>query len=174
MKRGLILAGALMAACTGTTIRSSPGAPVETSAAAPATAARIGDTIRLRGNEEGSVMDVTLVKVVDPAQPGEFDSPPSEGNRYVAVQLRLTNVGTAIYSDSPTNGTELVDGQGQGFTEGAAETNAGPGIGSPKISPGDSRLGFIAFELPKTSTLAKLQFTLDSGFGPETGEWTLV
>jgi hypothetical protein len=48
-----------------------------------------------------------------------------------------------------------------------------PELGSPKIQPGDQRLGWITFEVPLRARLRMFQFTLNSGFGPETGEWTL-
>ena len=50
----------------------------------------------------------------------------------------------------------------------------GPGIGSSvKIAPGDKRVGYISFEVPDGTKLTQFQFTLDSGFGPDTGQWEL-
>lgn len=98
-------------------------------------------------------------------------SAPNKGNRFVAVQLRLTNVGTLNYDDSPSNGAALIDVEGQQYTSAFFDSAEGAPLGSPKIAVGAMRLGFITFEVPKSVDLALFQFTLDSGFGPETGEW---
>ena len=47
-----------------------------------------------------------------------------------------------------------------------------PGFGSLKIAPGDTRTGWITFEVPAGTTLRTLQFVTNSGFGSET-EWAL-
>ena len=132
--------------------------------------AKVGSTITLTGNDPGERMAVTVLKVVDPAHGGEFDSP-GPGKRFVGVEIRLKNVGRANYSDSPSNGAVILDTGNVGYqaTLGAVE----PDIGSPKIPPGQSQVGFLTFEIPKTKKIAVLQFTLDSGFGPDTGEWSL-
>jgi hypothetical protein len=40
-----------------------------------------------------------------------------------------------------------------------------------KIAPGSKRAGCLTFEIPKTANPGVFQFTLDSGFADETGEW---
>jgi hypothetical protein len=119
-------------------------------------------------------MDVTLVKVVDPAH-SSMGIPPTAGKRLVAVQLRLKNTGTAVYDDAPSNSGQLLDTQGQSFSTTIDEATGCPGFanGLAKIAPGNVGLGCIIFEVPKGTKLAKMQFALDSGFAPETGEWTL-
>lgn len=147
----------------------APKAPA-TTRANEAPKARIGSTISLDGQDEGVVVDVTVVKVVDPAPPGRFLEPKG---RLVAIQLRMTNTGTQPYDDSPSNAAKLVDKEGQSFNATFGES-AGPPMGSVTIAPGDSRLGFITFDVPKESVLAKFQLALDSGFADETGEWLLI
>ncbi|MFI6850060.1 DUF4352 domain-containing protein [Kitasatospora sp. NBC_00085] len=120
-------------------------------------------------------MDVTVVRVVDPASAKEAFSSPKAGTKLVAVQFRLRNTGTAVYDDSPSNGARLVDSEGQQFTASiTTDTTAGPGFpGSVTITPGDTALGYITFAIPTASQVAKIQFTLDSGFAPSTGQWTV-
>jgi hypothetical protein len=48
-----------------------------------------------------------------------------------------------------------------------------PDLGSPKIRPGDRRKGWVTLMVPKRARLRTFQMTLESGFGPEKGEWTL-
>jgi hypothetical protein len=51
------------------------------------------------------------VKLVDPAGAKDEYSTPDAGTRFVAVQFRLKNTGTELYSNSPSNGTKIVDNQ---------------------------------------------------------------
>ncbi|WP_343242945.1 DUF4352 domain-containing protein [Streptomyces sp. SID12501] len=134
----------------------------------------MGDTVNLTGLEDGQALAVTVVKVVDPARAENPYATPKAGKRFVAVQFRLKNTGTAVYSDSPGNGARLVDTAGQRFDETYGDTAAGPGFpGSVTAAPGDTALGFISFEVPSTSTIARVQFTMSSGFADNTGQWNV-
>ncbi|MCX4747102.1 DUF4352 domain-containing protein [Kitasatospora sp. NBC_01287] len=137
--------------------------------------AKVGDTIALKGQDQGSADDVTVVKVVDNAQstPDGFGKP-ADGKRWIAVQFRLKNTGTAAYSDSPENGATVADDKGQSYTSVVADTTAGQSFASPvNNAPGDTALGFITFEVPADAKIVKAQFTLDSGFADQTGQWNL-
>ncbi|AXE84263.1 hypothetical protein [Streptomyces sp. Go-475] len=91
--------------------------------------AKTGDTLALKGMENGSKLDVTVVKVVDHAK-------------------------------SQTT---------------FAEVTAGPSMSSAvRLKPGAKALGWIVFEVPKTSKVATVQFAMDSGFAEQTGEWQLA
>ncbi|MFF7487640.1 DUF4352 domain-containing protein [Streptomyces luteogriseus] len=137
----------------------------------PASAA-VGDALDLKGLEDGEALAVTVVKVVDPARAENEYSTPDVGLRFVAVQFRLKNTGTAVYSDSPSNGARLVDAQGQQFDPTYEDTSAGPGFpGDVTAAPGDTVLGFITFEVPTDSRVVKIQFTMSSGFAGQTGQW---
>lgn len=68
----------------------------------------------------------------------------------------------------------LVDDEDQQQGASIIDSGAGRGFGgSVTAAAGDTRLGWITFEIPDTSRPSRLQFTLDSGFGPETGGWRL-
>ena len=134
-------------------------------------AAGVGDTLELEGAD--TKMAVTLVKVVDPARGKEFSKPQS-GSRFVAVQVALKNIGDGVYDDAPSNGAKLVDAEGQNFDTTIADVIAGPSFpGTVKTKPGSTAKGFLVFEVPKQAKLSEFQFTLDSGFADETGEWSL-
>lgn len=139
-------------------------------AAAPA---KVGEPITIEGNGEGSKLQVTVMKVADPVQSTNDFAKPDAGQRYVGVQFQLKNVGTAAYSDSPSNGAKVVDAKGQQFdaTFMVDKIDAGPLLpSSTKIAAGGQALGFLVFEVPDGSQIAKVQFSMDSGFG-ETAEW---
>ncbi|MFE0628790.1 DUF4352 domain-containing protein [Streptomyces sp. NPDC058864] len=136
--------------------------------------AGIGDTISLHGMDDGSRIDVTLVKWVDPAKSSDEFMAPEKGKRWVAAQLRLTNTGTAVYSDSPGNGLTVTDGDGQQFQTTFGEVTAGPAMSSDlRLTKGAKGLGWVVFEVPKASKITKLQMALDSGFADETGQWNI-
>ncbi|WP_371496598.1 DUF4352 domain-containing protein [Kitasatospora sp. NBC_00374] len=169
------------AGCGSPEITTAPISPVSsTGSASAATAATpragVGDTLELAGSQAGERMAVTVTQVVDPAFPSTgFDSP-SPGDRLVAVQFRLSNTGTAPYSDSPSNGAQVIDSTGQGFNAVIAGTStAGPAFpAGVRVAPGESALGFITFDIPARSAVAKVQFTLESGFAAQTGQWTVT
>lgn len=176
---------ALTACSGGSTVTDTPKAapsaskdatteaPAEETPAAPRVA-KVGDTVALKGTEDGSKLDVTVVKVVDPAKPADEFSAPEDGNRWIGVQFQLLNTGTIAYGDSPGNGTQIADAQGQQFTSTFADISAGPSMASSvNLKPGAKALGWVVFEVPKASKGMTAQFTMDSGFADQTGEWKL-
>lgn len=135
--------------------------------------AGIGDTIVLHGYEEGEELTVTVKRLIDPAKSEQYFGP-SRGNKFVAVDLLLKNTGSAVYNDSPGNGAELIDTNDEGYTEAIFDTPSCHSIGTGvKIASGSKRAGCLVFEVKKRSKPAVFQFTMDSGFADETGEWTL-
>ncbi|MFF0108004.1 DUF4352 domain-containing protein [Streptomyces hirsutus] len=136
--------------------------------------AKVGDTLTLEGYEEGSKLDVTVVKVADPAKSADEFMEPASGKRLVGVQFQLVNTGEAAYSDSPSNGAQVADSEGQQFDATFGDITAGPSMASGlKLKPGAKGLGWIVFEIPETAKVDTVQFTMDSGFADKTGEWKL-
>jgi hypothetical protein len=183
-----VLAGAV--ACGGQTIKQQPEpvtvtetvegsagtttAEVETTTeATDSDVAGIGDTITVHGYEDGEELTVTVKRLIDPAKSEQYFGP-RRGHKFVAVDLVLRNTGSAAYNDSPGNGAELIDNRDHGYNESLYETPSCHSIGSSvKIAPGSKRAGCILFEVSKKGTPALFQFTMDSGFADETGEWKL-
>ncbi|MFD8392724.1 DUF4352 domain-containing protein [Streptomyces sp. NPDC059680] len=157
------------------TSASKPGGkkPAAKKTAAP-DVAKAGDTISLKGMEDGSKLDGTVVKVADPAKSSDEFTTPDSGKRFVGVQFKLVNTGTATYTDSPGNGAQITDADGQQFETTFADITAGPSMSSDvRLKPGAKALGWLVFEVPKTSKAATVQFTMDSGMADQTGEWKL-
>ncbi|MFE1318810.1 DUF4352 domain-containing protein [Kitasatospora phosalacinea] len=188
----LVLGAALLATATAcgptdstvsTTPKSSAAAPAGSGGSAPAAApeskgagapavAKVSDTISLKGFEKKDTADVTLVKVVDPAESANEFLQPEEGKRYVSVQFRIKATGSAAYTDTPAVGAKLIDAQGQSFDSTFAETKAGPEFpGAVNIAPGESSLGFVTFEIPADAKVDKVQYALNSGFAEQSGQW---
>jgi hypothetical protein len=157
---------------TGATGTTGTSGQTAAAAQAPATA-RVGSAITLSGNDSGEKMAVTVTKVISSASPSdEFTSPPA-GDRLYAVQFRLDDTGSAAYSDAPSNGAAVVDSSGQSYESSITDTAAGCTSfpGTENIAPGASGLGCIVFEVPEAAKITGVQFTLDSGMGPQTGQW---
>lgn len=136
--------------------------------------AAVGDTLTLKGIEDGEQLDVTLKQWLPTAKPGtEFDVP-QDGKRWVAAQFELVNTGSKVYADSPQNGAKAADSQGQRFDSWFGEISAGPAMSSDVSLPkGEKALGWIVFEVPKDSKIVSVQFAMNSGFSNQTGQWTV-
>lgn len=136
--------------------------------------AHVKATITLGGNNApGEKVAVTVVKVVERTTASDGFSKPAKGKRFAAVQFRLHNVGKSSYQDSPGNGAKVLDSQGQSYPSYiVGDVAAGPSFanGSVNIAPGETQLGYVAFQVPTTFKISKVQFGTDSGFG-QTGEW---
>lgn len=136
--------------------------------------AKTGDTITLKGMEDGSQLDVTVVKVVDPAKSSDDFMTPGSGKRWIGVQFKLVNTGTKAYNDSPSNGAQVADADGQQFQATFGDITAGPSMSSSvKLTPGGKALGWIVFEAPAKSKVTQVQFAMDSGFSNQTGQWSI-
>lgn len=163
---------------TVTAAASSAATSAATTAASPSSTAStplgVGGSTTISGNG-GEKMRVTLVHVLDPVASDQFDTP-AQGDRYVGVIIRLSNVGQVAYSDSPGNGATLLSSAG----EQANSTNLSGGpcsndfASSAKIAPGESQMGCVPFELSSSTQPARFQFTLNSGFADQTAEWTIT
>ncbi|HWG01409.1 MAG TPA: DUF4352 domain-containing protein [Trebonia sp.] len=139
------------------------------------TTARVGSAITLSGSGSGEQMAVTVTKVIARAQPGDERTSASSGARLYAVQFRLRDTGSAAYSDAPSDGAVVTDSLGQSYGAVVADAAAGcPSFPAAEaIAPGSSGLGCIVFEVPKAAKVTQVQFTLDSGLGPDTGRWNI-
>ncbi|MEV4227262.1 DUF4352 domain-containing protein [Streptomyces bobili] len=139
-----------------------------------ATAAAVGDTLTLKGMEDGEQLDVTLKQWLPTAKGADEFNVPSDGKKWAAAQFELVNTGSKVYSDSPQNGAQVADAQGQRFSSYFGEIAAGPQMASDLNLPkGEKALGWILFEVPKDSKITSLQFAMNSGFSDQTGQWSV-
>jgi hypothetical protein len=146
----------------------------ETTEAPEEKTAAVGDTLTLKGIEDGEQLDVTLKQWLPTAKPAtEFDIP-QDGKRWAAAQFELVNTGSKVYADSPQNGAKAADSQGQRFDSWFGEIKAGPSMSSDVSLPkGEKALGWIVFEVPKDSKIVSVQFAMNSGFSDQTGQWSV-
>ncbi|GAB2828795.1 hypothetical protein GCM10022221_29070 [Actinocorallia aurea] len=136
--------------------------------------ATIGDKITLKGTDENLKVAITVLKKPRTVKATDGLKPSEQGNRFVALQLSLKNVGTIVYDDSLLTSAVLLDADGQEYnTTILTKISAGPIIDNVKMAPGKQRKGWLVFEMPKKIKPATLQVTLDSGMAPQSGEWKL-
>lgn len=134
--------------------------------------ASIGDLLTVASGD--ATLKVRLNDVMDPLPVGEYDSARA-GHRFVGVELAVKNMGPQAYSDALSNGSVIVLRNGR---QAEATIVSGGPCGNNfavdvKIAADDKRVGCIAFEVPGRKRLRSFQFTPQSGFGDETGEWEL-
>ncbi|MFG2981954.1 hypothetical protein ACGFYQ_11970 [Streptomyces sp. NPDC048258] len=134
-----------------------------------------GETVSLAGNEPGQRLDVTLVRVVDPASPADPEGPAADAStRLLAARFRLENTGTVEYNDSPAPAAHLLDTAGKRFAGLNTATTAGPSFpDTVTLGPGGSAEGFVTFRLPKDAGPAAVQFALNGGLADDVGQWSL-
>jgi hypothetical protein len=137
---------------------------------APSTA--FNAPVTLHG-DDGVAIQVIAMQLVDNAV-SDFPSGTPD-TRVVAVQFTFTNAGGAAHTEFPDFAVALIDADGEQFSSSAFGTDAGPGFdGTVDLKPGDSRVGFLAFEMPNDALPVKVQVRLDAGQAAEFGELGLT
>lgn len=191
MRRTLLLtaSAALLAGCSNSTPTVNtepvkvPAAASSSTTSAPSKAAstsvapkvaRVGDTVELSGGDEH--IQITLVKVVDPAKSTDEFHTPKPGSRFIAVQMRIVNVNSKAYSGDPMARTVAKDADGQVFEAdfSPAHTDVGQPMDSGlTLAPGDKALGVLTFEVPSGVRLVTVQYSTHSFSGGKTAQWAI-
>ncbi|HWC35254.1 MAG TPA: DUF4352 domain-containing protein [Mycobacteriales bacterium] len=153
---------------------AAPGGHHPVRPPAPNPARRSARSLNLAGTVPGQRIRVTLTRVVSDARPTDaFMDSPGAGKRLLAAQFRITNTGSQVYVDSPTNGAFAYDSKGhkyratflfEALREGRIFDSA------VSLQTGGSATGFIAFDVPTNATITKIEFSENSGFGQK-GDW---
>lgn len=132
--------------------------------------------VSLTNSLNGEKIEITVTKVVDPAIPRPGSGTPDPGDRFVAVQYGIHNVGTLPYDgDTAQIAAILADRQGQQFKPVFVQpkTSAGPNLpDSFNVVPGQKILGNVVFELPDASLPGQAQWNMGMGFGG-TAMWNI-
>lgn len=159
-------------AAANTSTTSAPSKAASTSAAPKA--AKVGDTIDLSGGDEH--IQITLVKLVDPAKSTDEYRTPKPGNRFIAVQMRIVNVNSKAYTGDPMARTVAKDADGQVFEAdfSPAQTDVGQPMDSGlTLAPGDKALGVLTFEVPVGVKLVMVQYSTHAFNNGKTAQWAV-
>ncbi len=149
-----------------------PGrSPAATRAARPAAArqrapARIGSSFDVHDGF-GNTYQVTLVKVIDPAQgAGPFNTA-DRGTRLVAAVFRITAVTGSPKDEDAIDDAKLVASNGQtylySFDDIIGYTDFNQGV--IKVAQGGTTTGAVSFQVPDGVQITDIQWTAADGFG---------
>jgi len=121
------------------------------------------------------MVDVTLGEIVDPAPEISDEVFPGEGNRYVVGKFTISNVGEKPYESCNTLNMSVVSGDGQQFegADASIQTGYQGFVLDCHILPGDSRSGYVLFEIPGDAQIAQVQFNAGEHNDSETATWVL-
>ncbi len=167
-----VLAGVLLAGCGSSEDTATPAAAsgdTRTAGSSTVSTVAAGQPVDLKGPGVPN-LTVTAQRVVDPAQSSDDLVTPAPGSRFVAVQLSIKITGAEEFPGSAALMTEVVDSTGKGFNASlVAETTAGPALptGTP-IAAGGTASGYLVFEVPGSSTITSVTFTMLAG---DKGTW---
>ncbi|ACU71809.1 hypothetical protein Caci_2900 [Catenulispora acidiphila DSM 44928] len=178
-----VLTLAALGGCTSAKVNTTPVAPAEaatTAAHAAATSstsaapkkAGLGDTVKISGRN--AKLAVTLVKIVDPAKGSDEFTVPDAGKHFVALQVRVVNQGSGVYSDDPQADVTVKNAAGETMSIAFATTTAGADMpSSVNLTAGDTALGFVDFQVPDGQKITQVQYALTSLGGDNVAQWTI-
>jgi hypothetical protein len=132
------------AAATSTTVTPTTAGSAETASALPG----VGATAVT------GPFEVSLLAVEDPVAPDEIFAP-DPGNRYVGVELEVRNTTAEPQTLSMLLTAEVVDSEGQAWSTSLFAVSDRATIDG-EIPAGESRRGWVGFELPETSSGLRL------------------
>jgi hypothetical protein len=136
--------------------------------------AQVGSAITLAGVSPGEQVTVTVTKVYPGAQAVDQYSEPPAGDRLFAVAFQLKNTGSVGYSDAPSNSAIVFDSSGKSYLTQLDDVSECPSFQTVVDIPvGSTSVGCIAYEVPNDARITKIQVILDSGYGPQTGDWKI-
>lgn len=168
-----------LAGCSDSSGSSKPAMPggegvdaVNQDAKAPAPV-KLGTPVRL--SRGGETIEMTAVQVADPATTTSFSKTLAPTERLIAVQWRITAPGPGPVSEYPAMQSGVYDDQGQRYgADPTRKISAGPAFpDGTAINPGDSALGYVAYIVPTTAKITKIQFSPGISLPQNAGTWTL-
>jgi len=158
------------ATVTTTTSKTSSGSSSKASSSSATTTAHVGSTVNIGGSKG---LSVTLTQVIDPASGADQYTTADAGKRFVAVDMKITNNGTAAFSDDANSDVTLIGTDNQSYTADFDSVSECTNFNSGQftLSPSESSTGCVVFQVPNGVNTAKVQFQTESGFSGSTGEW---
>jgi hypothetical protein len=137
-------------------------------------AARVGGSVFLPGVNQDPPVQVTLVKVVNPAQGADQFSVPVGSGQFVGVQLRIVFGGTSPVTLNAAGATILEDAQGNLYQPTVANILNCPAFNNnPTVRPGKPVLGCVTFDVDPAPKITEVLFTPGGQFGNVSAEWNL-
>jgi Domain of unknown function (DUF4352) len=125
-------------------------------------------------DSSGTKLEVTVVRVIDPASGADPYTKAAKGKHFVAVQIKVHNVGRLKYQNNANNETTIVLANGS-----RVEADYNPLVqcgnfdnGQVVLAAGASKSGCVSFQLASGANVAKVEYR--NTVFPGTGAvWTL-
>lgn len=152
--------------------QAASSAPSQSPSPTGAPSGGIGSSFQVTDSKNNQY-DVTLVKVIDPAQGANEFSTPDNGKRFVGIVLTIKGV-TGNASDD-ANSDALITGSNNQQYQSDFNSIAGYtdfNSGEFDVSPGQTVTGAITFQIPNGVKVANVQWAADP-FSGATGTWNL-
>jgi hypothetical protein len=125
-------------------------------------------------DSNGTQLDVTLTKVIDPAQGANPYSNPASGKHFVGVKLRVQNKATTTYQNNANNETTIILSDGKKL-----HANYNPiancgnfDNGQIKLKSGAASTGCVTFQVPKKQKVIQVSYG-NTVFPGTTAEWRI-
>ena len=156
--------GSDSAASAGPSVSVGPSSPSQ------APPGPIGSHFDLQDGN-GNTYQVTLVKIIDPAQgAGQFGSP-DNGERFVGAVFSVKAVKGSPQNENANDDAVLVGGNGRNYPAdfAAIAGYANFDNGDIHVSQGDTVTGAVTFQVPDGVSVSKIKWGALSGFGAIVG-----
>ncbi len=172
----LIIIGSISAGGNKTTVTTTASkAGTSSSSNKPSSSplnstAHVGSTVDVGGSKG---LAVTLNQVIDPASGVDQYTTADAGKRFVAVDVKIVNNGTAAFNDDANSDVTLIGTDNQSYTADFSSVSECTNFNSGQytLAPGESTTGCVVFQVPDAVKAAKIQFQTQSGLLQSTGEW---
>jgi hypothetical protein len=132
---------------------------------------KIGSSFALKDGS-GSVYQVTLTEVIDPAVGDSQFTVPGDGKRFVGLIFRVKALTGSPQNEDANNDAVVVGGNGRTYSADfdgiAGSTNFDQG--TIHVAQGQTVTGSVTFQVPNGVTISTVKWTALSGFG-STAEW---
>ncbi|MHB1571446.1 MAG: DUF4352 domain-containing protein [Solirubrobacteraceae bacterium] len=149
-------------ATTATAASASASAGATTPAGQPVA----GDANALTVHDfNGDVLAVKSDGFADPATPNNQDVRPAAGQRFVAIEVTLTNEGPGTISSDANSNMILIGSDDQAYTAQFAPVTECTNFseGAYTLLKGNSERGCVVFSLPDGVNIKAMQFSLGNG-----------
>jgi Domain of unknown function (DUF4352) len=111
-------------------------------------------------DSSGTKLKVTLMRVIDPATGADPYTKAAKGKHFVAVQLKVDNVGRLKYQNNANNETTIVLSDGSRI-----DADYNPMVqcgnfdnGQVVLAAGDSKSGCVSFQVAGGESVAKVEY----------------
>ncbi|MGP3686666.1 DUF4352 domain-containing protein [Streptomyces sp. IBSNAI002] len=119
--------------------------------------ARVGEAVRVHGQQVGRHLEAMLSAYVDPAVSVEKNFAPPAGKRWVAASMSFVNVGGASYGALGRMWAHDSAGQRHPVVP-TGELTTGKPLVFDSLAVGERAEGWVVFEIPENARIERLQY----------------